>query len=193
MIHKLADVQTTQIGESTNIWQFCVVLSGAKIGSNCNINCNCFIENKVAIGSNVTIKSGVYIWDGVSIEDNAFIGPCVAFTNDLFPRSKQYPDYFALTTVCKNASIGANSTIIAGVRIGMYALIGAGSVVTRDVPPHALCYGNPARIHGYVCVCGHKIGLELECPTCGRLYKREGEGLALLNENGVEIRERGNL
>lgn len=192
MIHELADVQTTQIGESTNIWQFCVVLSGAKIGSGCNINCNCFIENDVVIGSNVTIKSGVYIWDGVIIEDNAFIGPCVAFTNDLFPRSKQYPVHFESTEVGRNASIGANSTIIAGVHIGVFALVGAGSVVTRDVPSHALCYGNPARIHGYVCSCGNKIGTGLECPACNRHFRRDGEGLALLNENSAEMPERGN-
>ncbi len=114
MIHKLADVQSLNIGEHTTIWQFCVVLSGAKLGSNCNINAHCFIENDVIIGDNVTVKSGVQLWDGVTIEDNVFIGPNVTFTNDFLPRSKKYPDTFLKTIIKQGASIGANSTLVGG-------------------------------------------------------------------------------
>ena len=111
-IHKLSDVQTTSIGDGTTIWQFVVILKGAVIGNNCNICANTLIENNVVIGNNVTVKSGVYIWDGVKIEDNVFIGPCVAFTNDKYPRSKVYPDEFLHTIIRKGASIGANATIL---------------------------------------------------------------------------------
>lgn len=170
MIHPLADVHTKNIGKDTKIWQFCVVLEKAKIGSNCNINAQCLIENEVVIGDNVTIKSGVQVWDGVRLEDNAFIGPNVTFTNDLAPRSKQYPDSFLKTVVQKNASIGANSTIIAGINVGQNAMIGAGSVVTKDVPEYGLVYGNPARLQGYVCECGKKLK-NFSCPVCAITYK----------------------
>ena len=149
-IHPLSDVLSKNIGDNTNIWQYCVVLPHAKIGSGCNICAHVLIENDVQIGNNVTIKSGVQIWDGVRIEDNVFIGPNVTFTNDLVPRSKKYPDRFLKTHIQKGASVGANSTIVAGHVIGEYALIGAGSVVTTDVPPYTVWYGNPARQRGYV-------------------------------------------
>lgn len=125
-IHKLSDVQTTSIGDGTTIWQFVVILKGAVIGNNCNICANTLIENNVVIGNNVTVKSGVYIWDGVKIEDNVFIGPCVAFTNDKYPRSKVYPDEFLQTIIRKGASIGANATILPGIEIGEKAIVGAG-------------------------------------------------------------------
>ena len=144
-IHKLSDVQTTSIGDGTTIWQFVVILKGAVIGNNCNICANTLIENNVVIGNNVTVKSGVYIWDGVKIEDNVFIGPCVAFTNDKYPRSKVYPDEFLHTIIRKGASIGANATILPGIEIGEKAIVGAGSVVTKNVPPCAIVVGNPAR------------------------------------------------
>src|ERR1051325_5198373 len=137
-IHHLADVQTNNIGDDTFIWQFSIVLKGARIGSNCNINCNCFIENDVLIGNNVTIKSGVQIWDGITLEDNVFIGPNATFTNDLVPRSKVYPEFFKKTIVKEGASIGANSTIIAGIVIGKFAFIGAGSVVTKNIPSYTV-------------------------------------------------------
>jgi acetyltransferase-like isoleucine patch superfamily enzyme len=145
MIHKLSDVQSQKIGENTNIWQFCVVLSGAEIGNNCNVCALCFIENDVKIGNNVTIKNGVYLWDGTEIEDDVFIGPNVTFTNDKYPRSKQYPEEFQKTIIKKGASIGANSTILGSVTIGEKAMIGAGSVVTKDVPAGELWFGNPAK------------------------------------------------
>ncbi len=149
-IHSLADVQTEQIGENTFVWQFCVILKDAVIGDHCNINCQVFIENEVKIGDNVTIKPGVQIWDGVTLEDNVFIGPNVTFTNDLVPRSKQYPEAFAKTLVKKGASIGANATIVAGNTIGENAFIGAGSVVTKDVPANTVWFGNPAQQKGKI-------------------------------------------
>lgn len=149
MIHPLSDVQSTQIGEGTRIWQFVVVLSKAIIGKQCNICASCFIENDVIIGDNVTVKSGVYLWDGVRLGNRVFVGPCAAFTNDKFPRSQHYPEQFPLTIVEDDASIGANATILPGVTIGRGAMIGAGTVVTKDVPAHAIVIGNPGRIVGY--------------------------------------------
>jgi len=146
-IHPLADVQTENIGENTSVWQFCVILKEAVIGKNCNINCQVFIENDVKIGDNVTIKPGVQIWDGVTLEDNVFIGPNVTFTNDLMPRSKVYPEKFERTLIKKGASIGANATVIAGITIGENALIGAGSVVTKDIPANEIWIGNPAKFY----------------------------------------------
>ncbi len=149
-IHPLSDVQTDKIGNGTTIWQFCVVLKGASLGENCNVCANSLIENEVVIGNNVTIKSGVQLWDGIHVEDDVFIGPNVTFTNDLVPRSKCYPDSFAKIHLHKGCSIGANSTIIAGCEIGRYALVGAGSVVTKSIPPNTVWYGNPARHKGYI-------------------------------------------
>jgi len=167
MIHKLSDIQSTDIGKDTTIWQFCVILKGAKIGDNCNINANVLIENDVVIGNNVTVKSGVQVWDGVTLEDNVFIGPNVTFTNDFTPRSKQCPKNFLKTKIKKNASLGANSTIIGGVTIGEYALIGAGSVVTKDVGNQEIWYGNPAKHKGYVCKCGKSCDkISLVCYGC---------------------------
>jgi len=150
MIHPLSDVKSADIGEGTNVWQFCVVMPGAKIGKNCNICAGCLVENDVVIGDNVTIKSGVQLWDGVEIGDNVFVGPNVTFTNDLLPRSKQRPAAYARTRVEEGASIGANSTIVAGHVIGRGAMVGAGSVVTKDIPPQTLWFGNPARMKGRI-------------------------------------------
>jgi UDP-2-acetamido-3-amino-2,3-dideoxy-glucuronate N-acetyltransferase len=149
-IHPSADVHSENIGENTYVWQYSVILKDAVIGKNCNINFNVFIENDVIIGDDVTIKSGVQIWDGVHIEDNVFIGPNVTFTNDMIPRSKVYPDTFLKTLIKNGASIGANSTIVAGITIGEYAFVGAGSVVTKDISPNTIWYGNPARQRGYI-------------------------------------------
>ena len=166
IIHPLADVKSKNIGDDTKIWQFCVVLPNARIGNNCNINALVLIENDVFIGNNVTIKSGVQIWDGIVIEDNVFIGPNVTFTNDYLPRSKRYPEKFLNTIIKKGASIGANATIIGGITIGEHAMIGAGSVVTKNVGRQELWYGNPARFRGYVCKCGNKCDESLICKNC---------------------------
>jgi acetyltransferase-like isoleucine patch superfamily enzyme len=150
MIHSTADVQSTNIGSNTFIWQFCVVLKGATIGEECNINSHVFIENDVIIGNNVTVKSGVQLWDGLRVADDVFIGPNVTFTNDMVPRSKSYPSSFLQTIICKGASIGANATIIAGNEIGAYAFIGAGSLITKNIPDNTVWYGNPAHHKGYI-------------------------------------------
>ena len=148
--HETAEVSSQQIGDGTIIWQFCVILNNAIIGRNCNINCHVFIENDVLVGDNVTIKPGVQLWDGIRIGNNVFIGPNVTFTNDLLPRSKQYPEAFLLTHVKEGVSIGANATIIGGIEIGQYAMIGAGSLVCKNIPPFTLWYGIPAKNMGYV-------------------------------------------
>lgn len=134
MIHSLSDVQSKDIGEDTNIWQFCVILPKAKIGKFCNICSNCFIENDVVIGDNVTIKNGVFLYDGLTIEDNVFIGPGVVFCNDRYPKSKNKNFKLYPIIIKKGASIGANVTILPGVTIGKNAMIAAGSVVTKDIP-----------------------------------------------------------
>jgi acetyltransferase-like isoleucine patch superfamily enzyme len=145
-IHPSSDVQSQAIGANTNIWQFCVVLSGARIGENCNVCSHCFIENDVVIGDDVTIKCGVQLWDGIRLQNKVFVGPNVTFTNDKTPRSKSYPEAFEQTTVKEGASIGANATILPGITIGVNAMVGAGAVVTRDVPDRATVVGNPAKI-----------------------------------------------
>lgn len=161
MIHETALVQTSNIGAETNIWQFVVVLPNAKIGANGNICSHCFIENDVTIGDNVTIKCGVQVWDGITIEDNVFIGPNVTFTNDLYPRSKKYAEEWTKTTIEKGASLGANATVMAGITVGAFAMVGAGSVVTKGIPPYTLWYGNPAKHRGYVTKDGEILDLNL--------------------------------
>ena len=165
-IHSLSDVQSDKIGKGTIVWQYSVILKNATIGENCNINALTLIENDVIIGNNVTVKSGVQIWDGIRISDNVFIGPNVTFVNDLTPRSKQKPDLFLKTTIDNGASLGANATILGGLTIGKYAMIGAGSVVTRNIGRQELWYGNPAKHKGYVCKCGNKADSNLVCPDC---------------------------
>lgn len=148
-IHALADVQTNDIGANTRIWQFVVILRGAKIGSECNICSHCFIESDVVVGDRVTIKSNVQLWDGLRVDDDAFIGPNVTFTNDRFPRSKRYPLNFSQTHVMPGASIGGGAVILPGLTIGRRAMVGAGAVCTRSVPDGAIVVGNPARIIAY--------------------------------------------
>lgn len=146
--HPLSEVKSSQIGDDTNIWQYCVILEEAKIGKNCNICSHVFIENKVIIGNNVTVKSGVQIWDGISIEDNVFIGPNVSFTNDAFPRSKVFSDEYPKTIIKQGSSIGAGAVILPGITVGENAMIGAGSVVTKNVGNGLIVVGNPARTVG---------------------------------------------
>ena len=145
-IHPNSDVQTKQIGEGTRIWQYVVVLPGAVIGRDCNICSHCFIENKVVLGDRVTVKCGVQLWDGITLEDDDFVGPNVTFTNDLQPRSRNAAAQLLPTLVKKGASLGANATILPGLTIGEGAMVGAGSVVTKNIPPGVTVVGNPARI-----------------------------------------------
>lgn len=148
-IHEKALVESEKVGDNTRIWAFSHVLPGAVIGNDCNICDHVFIENDVIIGDRVTVKCGVQIWDGVRLEDDVMVGPNATFTNDLFPRSKQ-PFELRTTIVKKGASIGANATILCGITIGEGAMVGAGAVVTKDVPSHTLVVGNPARIIRYL-------------------------------------------
>jgi UDP-2-acetamido-3-amino-2,3-dideoxy-glucuronate N-acetyltransferase len=150
LIHPLADVAASKIGAGSRIWQYVVIFAGARIGDDANICAHCLIEGDVVVGDRVTVKSGVQLWDGLRVEDDVFIGPNVSFTNDRFPRSKVYPNTFVQTRIEKGASLGAGAVILPGITIGTCAMVGAGSVVTKSVPPYAIVYGNPARITGYV-------------------------------------------
>jgi len=149
-VHGTSDVQTSLIGKGTKIWQFCVILKGAAIGENVNICSHCFIENQVNIGNNVTIKNGVYVYDGVNLEDNVFIGPNVAFTNDKLPRSKNYHAELLKTIVKSGASIGGGAVILPGITIGENAMVGAGAIVTKDVPKNGVVYGSAGKLKYFI-------------------------------------------
>ena len=172
LIHPTALVATKSIGEGTRVWAFCNVLEGAVIGRDCNICDRCFIENDVVLGDRVTVKCGVSLYDGLRLEDDVFVGPDVVFTNDARPRSGvQLPSY-PRTFIRSGASLGAGSVILPGVTVGRHALVGAGAVVTRDVPDFALVYGNPARRRGSVCRCGVSLRFvegRASC-ACGRQF-----------------------
>jgi len=181
--HALVEPGAT-IGIGTRVWAFVHILPGAVIGQDCNVCDHVFIENDVVIGDRVTVKCGIYIWDGVTIEDDVHLGPNVVFTNDLYPRSKQSFELGRII-VRRGASVGANSTVLPGVTIGERALVGAGSVVTKDVPPHALVVGNPARPIGYVCDCGHRLSeasAEWQCGACSRRYTVEAGVFRLIQQ-----------
>jgi UDP-2-acetamido-3-amino-2,3-dideoxy-glucuronate N-acetyltransferase len=179
--HPLGIAESTAIGEGTRVWAWAHVMEGATLGSNCNVGEHCFIERGVVIGNDVVIKNGVAVWAGLKIEDRVFVGPNAVFTNDLNPRSKQFKPTVE-TFVRVGASIGANATILCGIEIGQYAMVGAGAVVTRSVPPFTLVTGNPARTHGMVCVCGLKVDFDsdqlYEC-TCGVVLRKQGVSVTL--------------
>jgi len=185
-VHPTALVETLDVGEGTRIWAFAHVLKGARIGRGCNVGDHCFIENDVVLGDRVTLKNGVAVWDGVTIDDDAFLGPNAALTNERVPRAVRIQRYRTghlafepeRTRIGKGVTIGANATIVCGVSLGEYAFVGAGSVVTRDVPPYTLVYGVPAKIQGYICSCGERIALGKRC-MCGRTYRRTKGRLSL--------------
>lgn len=178
--HPQALCESTQIGAGTRIWAFAHVLPGARIGRDCNICDGVFIENDVTVGDRVTVKCGVQLWDGVTLEDDVFVGPNVTFTNDPRPRSKVYPETYAPTLVCAGASIGANATILPGLTIGRSAMVGAGAVVTRSVPPYAIVVGNPARLTGYVDSHPYPVKEAAGPPaTVDRVTRTEVDGVTL--------------
>jgi acetyltransferase-like isoleucine patch superfamily enzyme len=177
--HPTALVASTRIGDGTRIWAFVNILAGARIGKDCNICDRCFIENEVVLGDRVTVKCGVSLYDGLVLEDDVFIGPDVAFSNDLRPRSGRHLAQHPRTLVRTGASLGAGAILLPGVTVGRWAMVGAGALVTRDVPDFALVYGSPARVHGHVCRCGSGLrfenGAEAAC-SCGRRYHGDAEG-----------------
>lgn len=177
-VHPQALCESDDVGPRTRVWAFAHIMPGARVGADCNICDHAFIESGAKIGDRVTVKNNVLVWDKVTIEDEVFLGPNAVFTNDLTPRVafKKAPEDFLPTLVRRGASIGANVTIVCGVTIGEQAMIGGGSVVTRDVPPHALMVGNPARRIGWACTCGERLGDDLT-GTCGRKFALAGDGL----------------
>jgi UDP-2-acetamido-3-amino-2,3-dideoxy-glucuronate N-acetyltransferase len=192
-VHETAIVdEPASIGEATKIWHFSHVMPGARIGGKCNIGQNVYVGSGVEIGNNVKIQNNVSVYEGVAIEDDVFCGPSCVFTNVIRPRSA-FPrknHKFDATVIKKGATIGANATIVCGITIGENAFIGAGSVVTKDVPANALFFGNPARHRGWICECGEKLGQQtgrsriLACPTCGRKYHKSGNSVKLQSRSG---------
>jgi len=187
-VHPNALCESSRIGEGTRVWAFAHVMDGATVGRDCNIGGNAFIESGVTVGDGVTIKNGVLIWNGVTIEDDVFIGPGAIFTNDRYPRSRRMAEvrhrydrrnrWLEPTRICRGASIGAHATILCGVTIGPCAMIAAGAIVTRDVPPHQLAAGQPARTKGWVCACGVPLDDALRCSDCQSQYRFDGSTLA---------------
>lgn len=164
-----------KIGEETRVWAFANIQAGAVIGRNCNICDGSFVEKGAVVGDHVTIKHNVSIFDGVTIEDDVFIGSNIAFINDRYPRSHRVGAWTLEKTLIKRgAALGSSVTILCGIIVGEYAVVGAGSVVTRDVPPHAIVFGNPAEFRGYACRCGRKLGEDLRCGCGMRYILREG-------------------
>jgi acetyltransferase-like isoleucine patch superfamily enzyme len=195
-VHPSALVESEDLGDGTRVWAFAHVLNGAKIGSNCNIGDHAFIEGKAIVGNNVTVKNNVCIWDGITIEDDAFIGPNVTFTNDRYARSprmeivrNRYSDsdnWLEKTTVQHGATLGANCTIMPGLRLGEYSFVAAGSVVTKDVPPYALVAGNPAKQIGYVCACGKRVAEYKPGSMCKDCKALPDNTVNIGNEKSVE-------
>ena len=179
-VHDRALCESQEVGAGTRIWAFAHVMAGAKVGSECNVGDHAFIESGAVVGDRVTVKNAVLIWDKVHIGDDVFLGPNAVFTNDLNPRAafKKDPSDFLPTHVKRGATVGANATIVCGVTIGEHGFVGAGSVVTDDVPPHALVVGNPAKRIGWICTCGERLPESLACNACHRRFRLDGESLS---------------
>jgi acetyltransferase-like isoleucine patch superfamily enzyme/dTDP-4-dehydrorhamnose 3,5-epimerase-like enzyme len=178
--HPQALCESSHIGDRTRIWAFAHVLEGARIGADCNICDGVFVEGNVVVGDRTTVKCGVQLWDSVRLGNDVFVGPNATFTNDIFPRSRQHPESYAATVVEDGASIGANATILPGIRIGSGAMIGAGAVVTRSVPPNAIVVGNPGRIKGYVTDNAHVAPVSTQpAPPAGPSAASRVKGVAL--------------
>ena len=192
-IHSSAIVETSEIGEGTHIWAFTHVMREVPIGAHCNIGDHCFIESGATIGNQVTIKNGNMIWEGVQLEDGVFVGPLVVFTNDLYPRSPRLPymrnryadrGWLKPTVIKHGASLGAGSVILAGITIGEFAMVGAGAIVNKSLPPHALAVGTPARVRGWVCQCGQRLVFSHEaavCAACGLEFIKSHSTIAALS------------
>ena len=181
-VHEKALCESTDIGAGTRVWAFAHVMKGAKIGEDCNVADHAFIESGAVLGNRVTVKNAVLVWDKVTIEDEVFLGPNMVFTNDLNPRVafKKAPSAFLPTRVKRGSSIGANATIVCGVTLGEHCFVGAGSVIIRDVPAHAMVVGNPARRIGWICACGEKLPRATLGCTCGRRYTLTDEKVGLV-------------
>jgi UDP-2-acetamido-3-amino-2,3-dideoxy-glucuronate N-acetyltransferase len=191
-VHPSSIVETPQIGDGTRIWAYTHVMQNVSIGANCNIGEHCFIESGATVGNNVTIKNGNMIWEGVHLEDGVFVGPQVILTNDLYPRSprlsqatKRYADrrWLAPTFIKQGASLGAGAVILAGISIGEFCMVGAGSTVTRSLPPYALVVGSPARLRGWVCQCGQPLEFSSDAATCAECqleFTKTGESVEVL-------------
>jgi UDP-2-acetamido-3-amino-2,3-dideoxy-glucuronate N-acetyltransferase len=190
-IHSSAIVETARIGEGTRIWAYTHVMSDVTIGADCNVGEHCFIESGATIGNQVTIKNGNMVWEGVHLEDGVFVGPLVVFTNDLYPRSPRLPQvqtryadrgWLKPTLIKRGASLGAGSVILAGLTIGEFCMVGAGSIVNRSLPPHALVVGAPARRRGWVCRCGQPLAFSNDaamCAQCGLEFIKTDDGVEL--------------
>ena len=176
VVHPHGLCESDQVGPGTRIWAFAHVLPGAVVGTDCNICDHAFIETGARLGNNVTVKNAVLVWDGVTVEDDVFLGPGMVFTNDYTPRAfiKKGGDELMPTVVCHGATIGANATIVCGVTIGHHAFVAAGAVVVRDVAPHSLVAGSPARHKGWVCTCGQRLSDSLDCAGCGSAWRIGG-------------------
>jgi acetyltransferase-like isoleucine patch superfamily enzyme len=177
-VHALALCESDEVGPRTRIWAFAHVLAGARLGADCNVGDHAFVEGGAVVGDGVTIKNGVLLWSGVTVEDGVFLGPGVVFTNDAGPRAAypKGPAGWRATLVRRGATVGANATVLSGLTIGCWAMVGAGSVVTGDVAGHAIVVGNPARQTGWACRCGRSLPDDLACAACGRSWRLAAAG-----------------
>jgi len=198
-VHPHGIAESERIGAGTRIWAFAHVMRDAQVGEHCNIGEHAFIETGAIIGNHVTVKNGVSVWSGVVVEDDAFLGPACVFTNDPNPRAyiKKGSQDLVRTHVRRGATLGAGAVVICGLEIGRYAFVGAGAVVTRDVPDFALVVGNPARLTGWMCLCAQKLplavnsasGQRCKCPACGSEFQRGENGLTVLRDGFRAVKE----